>query len=147
MFHSVDNVLTVLYHHLAIYQWKTLLSYHYHPFPNFGVFRQIRLKKPAISSMINLHSFSIPCIQGILSLIIICSSKETAFFKIRSGRLSVSRYKQRPRTNIAPVGSYYTKIGVYRKAKLWWRKSFLKINENFKCDNPPFSDSWKLSSS
>ena len=147
MFHSVDNVLTVLYHHLAIYQWKTLLSYHYHPFPNFGVFRQIRLKKTSNIFYDNLHSFSIPCNKSILSLIIIYSSKKTAFFKIRSGRLSVSRYKQLPRKNIAPVGSYYTKIGVYRKATLWWRKSFLKINENFKCDNPPFSDSWKLSSS
>ena len=29
-----------------------------------------------------------------LSLIVICSSKETAFFKIHPGRLSVSQYKQ-----------------------------------------------------
>ena len=57
-------------------------------------------------------------IEVYLSLIVICSSKETAFFKIRSGRLSVSQYKQRPRTNIVPVGGYCTNIGVYRKAQL-----------------------------
>ena len=57
-------------------------------------------------------------IEVYLSLIVICSSKETAFFKIRPGRLSVSQYKQRPRTNIGPVGGYYTNIDVYRKAQL-----------------------------
>ena len=138
MFHSVHNVLTVLYHHLAIYQWKTLLSYHYHPFPNFGVFRQIRLKKTSNIFYDNLHSFSIPCNKSILSLIIIYSSKKTAFFKIRSGRLSVSRYKQLPRTNIAPVGSYYTKIGVYRKAKLGWLKAFSRSTKILNVTTLPF---------
>ena len=67
----------------------------------------------------NLHSFSISCnILLHLSLIIICSSEETTFLKIRSGRLSVFRYRNWYRTNITPVEGYYTNIRVYRKAQL-----------------------------
>ena len=53
------------------------------------------LQETAISSVITFIASVLLAIEGYLSLIIICSPNETAVFK-----------------TFAPVGSYYTKIGV-----------------------------------
>ena len=44
-----------------------------------------------------------------------------------------------------PFGDYYSNIRVQRKAHYSYVKNFLKIKANFKCDSPPFCNSWKLS--
>ena len=67
------------------------------------------------SVLLGIFSYTYPRFLSLFRL-------KTISIKIPFGRLSFSRHKKRPRTNIAPAGGYHSNIRVRRKAQLKLRR-------------------------